>query len=94
MKDIIKLLKKKMESSDEKMTRLEMLMITYLLKVDKNLKDLRKISSQNNRFLKILEEETRPLTDEDILDIPISFELYKEICETCDIDRITFMGVA
>ena len=94
MKDIIKLLKKKMESSDEKMTRLEMLMITYLLKVDKNLKDLRKISSQNNRFLKILEEETRPLTDEDILDIPISFELYKEICETCDIDKITFMGVA
>ncbi len=94
MKDIIKLLKKKMESSDQKMTRLEMLMVTYLLKVDKNLKDLRKISSQNNRFLKILEEQTRPLTDEDILDIPIPFELYKEICETCDIDRITFMGVA
>jgi len=94
MKDLIKLMKKKLENSNDKMTRLEMLMITYLLKVDKNLKDLRKISSQNNRFLKILEEETRPLINDDIVDMPIPYHIYLEICETCDIDKITFMGIA
>ncbi len=93
MEELIKLMKKKLASSDEKLTKLEIIMITYLLRVDTNIKKLIKETSQNTRFLKILEEETRP-SDEVIADVPIPYDVYRQICEDCDIDSITFMGVA
>ena len=93
MEELIKLMKKKLASSDEKLTKLEIIMITYLLRVDTNIKKLIKETSQNSKFLKILEEETRP-SDEVIADVPIPYDVYRQICEDCDIDSITFMGVA
>ena len=93
MEELIELMKKKLASSDEKLTKLEIIMITYLLRVDTNIKKLIEETSQNSRFLKILEEETRP-SDEVIADVPIPYDVYRQICEDCDIDSITFMGVA
>jgi hypothetical protein len=93
MEELIELMKKKLASSDEKLTKLEIIMITYLLRVDTNIKKLIEETSQNSRFLKILEEETRP-SDEVIADVPIPYDVYREICEDCDLDSITFMGVA
>ena len=93
MEELIELMKKKLASSDEKLTKLEIITITYLLRVDTNIKKLIKETSQNTKFLKILEEETRP-SDEVIADVPIPYDVYRQICEDCDIDSITFMGVA
>ena len=79
MKELIRLMKKKLADSDEELTKLEIIMITYLLKVDKNIKKLIKETSQNTRFLKILEDLFKSLS----ITCKVSVLLNPEIESVC-----------